>query len=46
MTDHLIAVFAGFVAGLLTGWCSLAVLSALVTSGRISENEEQRDKEA
>lgn len=46
MIDHWIAVFAGFVAGLLTGWFSLAMLSVLVTSGRISENDEQRDKEA
>lgn len=46
MIDHWMAVFAGFVAGMFTGWFSLALLSVLVTSGRISESEEQRDKEA
>jgi hypothetical protein len=40
MTDHFIAVFAGFVAGLLTGWCSLAVIAVLVVSGRIFDSEE------
>lgn len=47
MTDHWSAVLAGFVAGMLTGWFSLAILSALVTSGRISRSEDQheRDKE-
>lgn len=46
MIDHLIAVFAGFFLGLLTGWFTVAVYATLVISGRISDSETQRDREA